>query len=190
MIKAVIFDFFGVVGLSTFEMIATKYNFSTDQKAKAWELHRVWDAGFIGRQAFMRDYADIVGISVKELTTSLANAEAGMGYNQSVLDLASSLRGQYKVGLLTNVNEDYYKYIQPITEQFDVVVASYQVKMAKPSVAIYELMAERLGFDVSECVMIDDIESNCEGARNAGMQAVCFTNTEKLKLELTKYLIQ
>ena len=44
--------------------------------------------------------------------------------------------------------------------------------------------ASKLGVHPEECVMIDDLIANVEGAKLAGMQAVLYTDTEKLKSEL------
>jgi HAD superfamily hydrolase (TIGR01509 family) len=55
---------------------------------------------------------------------------------------------------------------------FDTVVLSHNEGLAKPNPAIFTLTAERMGLAPGECVMIDDIESNCDGAEIAGMYSV------------------
>jgi putative hydrolase of the HAD superfamily len=55
---------------------------------------------------------------------------------------------------------------------FDTVFLSYQEGVAKPSREAYELVAERLGLQPDECVMIDDLEQNVDGAKLAGMSGV------------------
>ena len=188
MYKAVIFDFFGVVGLSTYAMLAEKYQYTPVQDEQAWDLHRALDAGYVSQDEFLQIYAEIIGITKQELVASFAEAERNMGIHQPVLDLADELRKNYKVGLLTNVSEDAYKFVVPIADHFDAVVASYMVQLAKPDVAIFELMASKLGVDVAECIMIDDNEANCSGACAAGMNAIHYTSLAITKRQLKELL--
>ncbi len=61
-----------------------------------------------------------------------------------------------------------------IEKYFDAVALSGELGFAKPDPETYHVIAERLTVEPSECVMIDDQEGYCEGARLAGMQAVHF----------------
>ena len=55
---------------------------------------------------------------------------------------------------------------------FDGVVISGDEGMHKPEPAIYELGAERVGLPPADCVFVDDLRENCEGAEAVGMTAV------------------
>ena len=57
-------------------------------------------------------------------------------------------------------------------ELFDGVVISGDEGMHKPDPAIYELGAERVGLAPADCVFVDDLHENCEGAEAVGMTAV------------------
>jgi epoxide hydrolase-like predicted phosphatase len=57
-------------------------------------------------------------------------------------------------------------------ELFDGVVISGDEGMHKPEPAIYELGAERVGLAPADCVFVDDLRENCEGAEAVGMTAV------------------
>ena len=57
-------------------------------------------------------------------------------------------------------------------ELFDGVVISGDEGMHKPEPAIYELGCERVGLSPTECVFVDDLRENCEGAEAVGMTAV------------------
>ena len=50
----------------------------------------------------------------------------------------------------------------------------------KPDVAIYAQAAEKLGVAPERCLFVDDRETNCEGARAAGMGAVRFESAAQL----------
>jgi putative hydrolase of the HAD superfamily len=44
--------------------------------------------------------------------------------------------------------------------------------MHKPQPEIYRLAADRLGVDPAECIFVDDLRENCEGAEAVGMTAI------------------
>jgi HAD superfamily hydrolase (TIGR01509 family) len=61
--------------------------------------------------------------------------------------------------------------------------------MRKPEPGIYELTLERLGgLEASDCVMVDDIEVNCQAARDLGMRVVLFKDTGQAIAELERLL--
>ena len=64
---------------------------------------------------------------------------------------------------------------------FDVLIWSYQHKMAKPDPAIYQLTLERLGTRPEETLFIDDKLPNIEAARRLGLIAVQFSTIQRLR---------
>ena len=63
---------------------------------------------------------------------------------------------------------------------FELVVDSAFVGLRKPDPAIYALTLERLGGVAPErCVFLDDLDVNCETARELGMTAVRFENARQ-----------
>lgn len=67
---------------------------------------------------------------------------------------------------------------------FDDVVISGEVGLRKPEPEIFLLAAKRLGLAPVECVFVDDMEPNVEGARALGMTAVHHTSYETTLREL------
>ena len=62
---------------------------------------------------------------------------------------------------------------------------SADVGLAKPDERIYALSARRLKLAPAECVFIDGLPRNVEGARAAGMHAVHFlVNEHNLETQL------
>jgi putative hydrolase of the HAD superfamily len=57
-------------------------------------------------------------------------------------------------------------------ELFDGVVISGEEGMHKPQPGIFRLSAERIGLRPEECVFVDDLRENCQGAEAVGMTAV------------------
>jgi len=103
-----------------------------------------------------------------------------------VHDLARELRAQgMKLALLTNTeppSRDFHLSLG--YEFFDVRVFSCDEGLAKPDPAIYRLVAQRMGLNPAECLMVDDKAENVAGARDAGLRAHLFRNVEGLREEL------
>ncbi|HEY1356734.1 MAG TPA: HAD family phosphatase [Thermoleophilaceae bacterium] len=64
---------------------------------------------------------------------------------------------------------------------FDVVVDSAFVGSRKPEARIFEITLDRLGNGLrfENCLLVDDIQVNCDGATSLGMRAVRFEDTEQ-----------
>jgi putative hydrolase of the HAD superfamily len=73
-------------------------------------------------------------------------------------------------------------------ELFDGVVISGDEGMHKPEPAIYELGAERVGLPPADCVFVDDLRENCEGAEAVGMTAVLHRGAERTLPRLEELL--
>jgi putative hydrolase of the HAD superfamily len=110
--------------------------------------------------------------------------------NQPMIELMRSLRARgLAMAILTNNVREWeplWRAKLPVDEIFDVVVDSAFVGMRKPEPEIYELTLERLretaeGNDISadECVFVDDVDVNCDMARELGMHAVHYISAEQ-----------
>jgi epoxide hydrolase-like predicted phosphatase len=73
-------------------------------------------------------------------------------------------------------------------ELFDAVVISGEVGIHKPQPEIYSLAAERLEVPPEECVFVDDLRENCDGAEAVGMTAVLHRGAERTLPELERLL--
>jgi putative hydrolase of the HAD superfamily len=73
-------------------------------------------------------------------------------------------------------------------ELFDGVVISGDEGMHKPEPEIYELGCERVGLAPADCVFVDDLRENCEGAEAVGMTAVLHRGAERTLPQLEDLL--
>lgn len=71
-----------------------------------------------------------------------------------------------------------------LADAFDTLIVSGEVRMVKPSLAIFDLLCERARVAASDCIFIDDGLQNVAGARAAGMDAIHFTSPEALATAL------
>ena len=103
--------------------------------------------------------------------------------NEVLIDYMRELRGRgYRLAICTNNVREWerrWRAMLPVDEIFETVVDSAFVGTRKPEPQIYELTLERLGVDAGAALLIDDIEINCDAARELGMRAVHFRTTEQ-----------
>ena len=103
--------------------------------------------------------------------------------NAPMIDYMRSLRERgYKLAICTNNVREWeplWRRMLPVDEIFDVVVDSAFVGSRKPERRIYELTLDRLGVEAPAALMIDDVELNCQAARDLGIRAVWFQDSEQ-----------
>jgi putative hydrolase of the HAD superfamily len=103
--------------------------------------------------------------------------------NDRMIEYMRELRGRgYKMAICTNNIREWetqWRAMLPVDEIFDVVVDSAFVGSRKPEHRIYQITLDRLEASPGEALFVDDVEINCEGARELGIAAVRFRSTEQ-----------
>ena len=103
--------------------------------------------------------------------------------NEPMIEFMRTLRERgYKLAICTNNVrewEDRWRAKLPVDQIFEVVVDSAFVGTRKPEPQIYELTLDRLGVAPQSALLIDDLELNCDAARELGMETVWFRSTEQ-----------
>lgn len=125
----------------------------------------------IGQDAFFRIYCDIFSL------------------NPPVLDLLRRLKTGYRMLLLSNTDVERFSFIKkkfPEIFIFDDYVLSYEVGYLKPHPRIYKEALVKADVRAEECVFLDDLPENCEGARDVGMNAILYEPHTDLAAELKK----
>ena len=72
--------------------------------------------------------------------------------------------------------------------EMDGGLFSCDVHMVKPDPAFYQLLIDKYQLDPAHCVFIDDLETNLEGARAAGMHTILFENPAQAEAALDRLL--
>ncbi len=173
MIRAIIFDCFGVLYAPTSTVYFAKFPELHDE---LYDLNKMSDHGFVGKREYLETVARLTGVSEEETLQEFAKEYA---VNQPVIDyIRNELKPRYKIALLSNIGHEWISGFfneHQLHDLFDEVVMSSQEGITKPNPLIYERTAERLSVQPDECVMIDDRQENCDGAVKAGMRAFCFS---------------
>lgn len=182
-IKAVIFDCFGVLYTDSKQSLLDIV--PRERRRDLQDLFTSNNYGYFDRHEYLQQVAAIVERSEAEVANYIAHEHH---LNAALVTLITEqLKGEYRIGLLSNIGrewiDDFFSRHQ-LHELFDEVVLSGEEGLTKPHPAIFELIASRLGLDAAECLMIDDIKENCEGAEMAGMHAIHFSSNEQLLEEL------
>ena len=80
------------------------------------------------------------------------------------------------------------QYLIPHEEQFSGMLVSAEEKLLKPDPAIFARFCDKFDVRAEECLFIDDLPRNVEGAKAAGMQGYCFADGDVNRL--TQFLQQ
>jgi putative hydrolase of the HAD superfamily len=125
----------------------------------------------------------------KELNISLSDEAINRAWNALLMDIPGEridmlkeLAESHKLFLLSNTNSIHIDAVNRILYEtrgienldllFERVYYSYEIKMAKPDVKIYEFVLKENGLDPSETLFIDDNADNIKGAAEAGLKTL------------------
>jgi len=172
MIKAIIFDCFGVL-LQRDGHDYYKTSKDAETQHKIDDLERLADLGGITEADFNQQVADLVGTTAEKVAAETTSYQR----NKELLDYAKSLRETYKVSILTNVSKETllrFFTTDELQNMFDDVVISSEVGLVKPDPEIFALAARRLALRPEECIFIDDTAINCLAAAQSGIQSVAY----------------
>jgi putative hydrolase of the HAD superfamily len=106
-----------------------------------------------------------------------------------MLALAQQLGQQYQTVLLSNIEAAHHRHLQKSMEIFPYFSAqfmSYEMKLAKPDLAIYEAVLAELKASPGECFFIDDRRENIAAAQKLGIRSHLFRNAPKLRRDLQR----
>jgi putative hydrolase of the HAD superfamily len=188
MIKAIIFDCFGV--LTTDGWLAFRHKYLQEgsvEDKEASQFNRQTDAGLISHDEFVKRIAELAGVSREE---AMMVVDGHVRNDQLFEYIRDELKPHYKIGLLSNASADYtHELFEPWQiELLDAMTFSFELGVVKPDPLMYENIAAKLGASAEECIFIDDREGFVDGAQRVGMRAVWYQSNEQLKRELEALL--
>jgi epoxide hydrolase-like predicted phosphatase len=150
------------------------------------ELRRL-ERGELTEDEFSKAFAPMLGI---EDTEGLVDRLfAGMGPDVAMVEAVKRAKREgVRTGLISNSWGRGRYDRDAFPEMFDGVVISGEVGLHKPEPEIYRLGAERIGLEPEECVFVDDLRENCEGAEAVGMTAILHRGSDGTLPQLEKLL--
>lgn len=189
MIKAIIFDCFGVLASDGWLPFKEKYfGSSKELLAQAIELNRSADAGRSSYDEFVKKIAYMAKLSEKVTRIQIEN---NIPNDELFEFIKKTLKPHYKIGMLSNAGQNWLDemFLPEQVALFDAVTLSFEIGAIKPDAIMYQTIAKRLGVKVTECVFIDDRPKYCEGASRVGMKSILYEDVQSLKDALERTLV-
>lgn len=184
MVKAIIFDYFGVISSDEYwNFVKTNKNFSSD----FLDIANKVNLGKLSWQEFMKTVAQRTGKTYDEVKSMYERERI----NPQVIELIHELKTKFKIGLITNAHHEFLEPIlteMGLTKLFDSIVISSLVGHIKPDPEIFQHAINELGVKPEEAVFIDDIERNAAAAEEIGLQSIHYQSFGTLKTELARIL--
>jgi FMN phosphatase YigB (HAD superfamily) len=187
MIKAIIFDCFGV--LTSDGWLPFKEKFFSDSPEKydeATRLNALANASKISYSDFLGQVALLAGVTTGDLNAEMHKSVA----NTAMFSLLESLKQHYKIGFLSNVSGDWLPelFSKEQLASFDAMTLSSKIGFVKPDPMSYKIAAQELGITPTECLFIDDQQRFVDGAVDVGMQAIHYITQNQLERDLKEIL--
>jgi epoxide hydrolase-like predicted phosphatase len=195
-VKGLLVDFGGVLTSNVFESFRAFcraegldpdafVSLFRDEDARR-ELRRV-ETGQINEEEFGQIVATRLGVA--DADDIVNRLFAGMRPDYAMVEAVRRAKANgVRTGLVSNsIGAGRYDRSQ-FPELFDGVVISAEEGIHKPQPEIFKLGAERVGLPPQECVFVDDLRENCDGAEAVGMVAVLHRGAEATLPELERLL--
>lgn len=185
MIKAIIFDCFGVIAVDGWTPFKEKY-FGNSSKllAEATELNHQTDGGLLSYADYVNKISQMAGVEPAEFRRKIEQT----AIDERLLDfIANELKPKYKIGLLSNVASDWLadELGESKLKMFDSVCLSSQTGLVKPDEKAYQDILSKLGVQPDEAVFTDDQTAYCQAASKLGIKAIVYKSFKQFTDELS-----
>jgi putative hydrolase of the HAD superfamily len=200
-IRAVMFDFGGVISSSPFEAFA---HLETERGLPARFIRTVnatnphenaWarlERGEISVDAFGSEWAAEARALGQELDGRLVLERLGGEIRPLMVAAIKACRTTYKTACLTNnfaVAESIVSdEVAAVYALFDAVLESRVLGVRKPDPRFYALACAAIGVEPEESVFLDDLGINLKPARALGMRTIKVNDPEQALAELENIL--
>jgi putative hydrolase of the HAD superfamily len=195
--KGLLVDFGGVLTTNVFDSFrdfcvaegldpdTIKRLFREDPRAR--ELVRALETGALSEEDFGERFGGLLRIA--DRAGLVDRIFGGVRPDERMLGAVRRARAAgIRTGLVSNSMGARRYDRDTFPELFDGVVISGDVGMHKPQPEIFLLGAERAGVEPGECVFVDDLRENCEGAEAVGMTSILHRGAERTLPELEQLL--
>jgi putative hydrolase of the HAD superfamily len=197
-VRGLLIDFGGVLTTNVFESFrafCTREGLDPDavkqlfrERGEGLDLLRQLERGEVTKEEFSPRFGTLLGVA--DATDLPERLFADVGADEPMVNAVKRAKeAGVRTGLISNSWGDRGQYDQDsFPQMFDAVVISGEVGLNKPEPEIFRLGAERIGLEPAECVFVDDLKENCEGAEAVGMTAILHRGAETTVPELERLL--
>lgn len=178
MIRAIFFDFFGVISSEVSPFWFEKH-FSDDEAARLKEEYMTpADRGDLSDDEVFETLSRLSGETPDEIR---ADFRSRLKIKEDTVALIETLKNNYPIVLVSNAMRDWLRNIlteNDLLRLFDKVVISSELGMIKPERDIFEYALSSIGVRADEAVFLDDNEKNVKGAEAIGINGIVFTTAK------------
>jgi epoxide hydrolase-like predicted phosphatase len=184
-LRAVMFDWGGVMESpprERFHAIEQRLQLGPGELAEAlWgKVWRLLSVGAISEEVYNEHVRATARLdSTAQVDLMSEELYGGNRLHGEVLEAVRSLRGRYRLALVTNAWPGHADAVRErleldLQEEFDVYVNSAWVGLRKPDPAIYRLALSELGVEPGEALLVDDLQRNLDSAGHLGIHTLQF----------------
>lgn len=203
MIKTIFFDLGNVIvffthSIALYRIIATQKS-RTGKILSEEELHRFifksglcrkFDNGNFPAEIFYRKIQKKFNLQIsfsefKKIWKDIFWLNADMSV------FIKKAKKKYKLHLISNTDPVHLPYVLkkfPVMNCFDMVFASYKLKVSKPVPKIFRIALGKTNTIPAESIYIDDIKENVDAARSLGINGIHYTNIKEFYKKLGQYI--
>lgn len=192
-IQNIVFDFGNVlfdldlpsIGREIQKLVGPRYD-TVHRQLRESGIFELYETGGLTTGEFIDAirFAGDGGLSAAQITDAWNSIFIGMPRER--FDMLLHLRQQYKVFLLSNINELHASWIDEYmlrehgisdfqARYFDGVYYSHLIRLRKPNTDIFEYLLADAELMPEETVFIDDLEENVAAAERLGIRGVVKT---------------
>jgi putative hydrolase of the HAD superfamily len=195
-LRAVVFDY-GMVLTGTPDvaahdaMVGISGLSAEDFERLYWADRHAYDEGKLTGVTFWEKFARDAKLSLTASDLAELNRQDALMWttqNPAMVAWQRKLKSHgIRTAILSNMGDSVLENIKREfrwIDDFDVLVWSYQLNIAKPDPAIYRHVLKELGTRPEETLFLDDKRVNIEAAKALGMKALEFTTVEQLRADL------
>jgi putative hydrolase of the HAD superfamily len=187
-IKNILFDFGGIIidldldkAISGFESLGIRGFSSKKNLAMNGSLFENFERGLINEADFRNEMRKLANKKLSDHEIDIAWNSLLIGIPASRIDLLNQLKNDYGLYLLSNSNTIHYKYYSKqlfddhqvtFDDLFVQSFFSFNLKLFKPDIEIYQEVEKQANIVPQETVFIDDNPVNLEAAVKAGFHVL------------------
>jgi len=188
MIKAIIFDYFGVISSNHYWNETTHIKGKGRSDDEFLNLAKKVNLGQLHWQRFLEAVANRTGQSPNEIESIYERERL----DPQIVGLVKQLKETgYKTAILSNAS---HEFLEPVIKRahldsvFDKIIISSQFKLVKPDPRIYQIALDKLGVAAKEAIVIDDLATNVIAARELKIKAILYKSAEQLRADIVEVI--
>lgn len=194
--KTLIFDLGGVLldifidrSFGALMALGMDSSLLTENRCLMDDMIQRYDRGDVSTEEFYSYIAESLPRSVRSLPAEelherihdIWNMMLGSFSREKIEYIAYLREKGHRVVMLSNTNEGHWEAIErmfryttgaPLSDYFDELYLSFEMRMRKPEPEIFESLLRAEGVDAADCIFFDDSEENCNAARALGIESV------------------